>query len=277
MKRFWLVALLIFATVARADSVDSFTWSPLLRQFQAVTHSNGTKPLASPGGAAPASTCPVSANYTFTDTDGCAVLLVTTGSSTISVTLPAALSNIGRVLAVKKVDSGTGKIQVNRAGSDTIDGTSQLPILMQYGNLILHTLSSSTWGIEALIDGGTFTAAFNTGMSTATTNVTVTWRRTSLRNVTMELPASSASATATTSSWSTSGTPVPSEIRPTNSLRPIIMTINNGSTDASSGTAALFGFAVIATNGSLEVDRYANWTNGTANCGFQAINFAYTL
>jgi len=44
MKRL-LCLLLLLPTLALADAVDSFTWNPLLKQFQAVTHANGTKPI----------------------------------------------------------------------------------------------------------------------------------------------------------------------------------------------------------------------------------------
>jgi len=60
----------------------------------------------------------VSADYTILDGDGYRAIFVTTGSTDRTVTLPAAASNSGREIIVKKVDSGTGNVTV--AGN--IDG-----------------------------------------------------------------------------------------------------------------------------------------------------------
>lgn len=64
-----------------------------------------------------------SANYTILDTDGYELFLITTGSSAdVAITLPVAANNIGRRVTFKKVDTGTKKITITRAGGDTIDG-----------------------------------------------------------------------------------------------------------------------------------------------------------
>lgn len=59
----------------------------------------------------------VSANYTANPGDIC---IVTTGSSTIKITLPPVTS--GGPVVVKKIDSGTGDINVVTADGSTVDG-----------------------------------------------------------------------------------------------------------------------------------------------------------
>lgn len=58
-----------------------------------------------------------SANYTALNGD---VVLVTTGASAITVTLPTAAPDA--VVIVRKVDSGTGAVTVKTADGSTIDG-----------------------------------------------------------------------------------------------------------------------------------------------------------
>jgi hypothetical protein len=66
----------------------------------------------------------VTAATTITDDDGIGLLLVTTASSAITVTLPTASDNTNRVIRIKKVDSGSGKVTVDGEGSETIDGAT---------------------------------------------------------------------------------------------------------------------------------------------------------
>lgn len=61
----------------------------------------------------------VSANYTAQVGDTC---IVTTGSATITITLPAA--NTNGVVYVRKVDAGTGSVAVKTNDGSTIDGVS---------------------------------------------------------------------------------------------------------------------------------------------------------
>jgi len=132
MKRLWLIFALIFATSARADNIDKFTWNPTLGQIQAQTHANGTKQINAAGGSNTTGTCLRSGNYILTNNDGCELLLVTTGGSTATVTLPAAVSNTGRKITVQKADSGVGTLVVNRLGSDTINGSTTFTLVSQY-------------------------------------------------------------------------------------------------------------------------------------------------
>jgi hypothetical protein len=70
----------------------------------------------------------VTAAYTFTDTDGVEFLLVTTAATAMTMTLPTAADNTGRVITIRKVDTGAGKITVDGEGAETIDGNATVGI-----------------------------------------------------------------------------------------------------------------------------------------------------
>lgn len=110
-----------------------------------------------------------SANYTILTTDGYRAINVTTGALDRTITLPAASANTGRIVTLKKVDSGVGRILATRAGSDTMEGATQIIIGGQYGYLSLIS-DGTTWLILGLVDQGTFTATLTavTGTVTAT-------------------------------------------------------------------------------------------------------------
>jgi hypothetical protein len=74
---------------------------------------------------------------TITTRDGIEYLLVTTGASAFTVNLPAAASNTGRVITIRKVDSGAGKITVDGSGAETIDGNTTVGIWYQNDYLTL--------------------------------------------------------------------------------------------------------------------------------------------
>jgi len=74
----------------------------------------------------------VSAAYTVTDTDGVGLILVTTSTSAITITLPTANVNTNRIIAIKKVDTGTGKVTVDGESTETIDGETTLLLPRQY-------------------------------------------------------------------------------------------------------------------------------------------------
>lgn len=59
--------------------------------------------------------------------------LVTTGASNLSLTLPAVAS--GKMVIVKKIDSGAGTVTVVRGGSSTIDGATQKILYAQYESM----------------------------------------------------------------------------------------------------------------------------------------------
>lgn len=73
---------------------------------------------------------------------------VTTGSSNRVATLPAAVAgNVGAKYTIKKVDSGTGQVQVTRAGDDTIDGGTTVVLYHQHESVTLIVGAADTWYI----------------------------------------------------------------------------------------------------------------------------------
>ena len=59
--------------------------------------------------------------------------LVTTGGSNASITLPAVSS--GKIVRVKKVDSGSGLVIINRNNTDVIDGATSKTLYYQYESM----------------------------------------------------------------------------------------------------------------------------------------------
>ena len=85
-----------------------------------------------------------SADYTITDTDGVSGILMTTGASTQTVTLPTAADNTGRVIEFVKVDSGAGTFVIDGEGAETINGATTLTIEKQYSSVTL-ICNGSAW------------------------------------------------------------------------------------------------------------------------------------
>lgn len=68
------------------------------------------------------------ADYTVTDTDGIEVILMTTGGTDRTVTLPTAADNTYRKIKVVKVDNGSGKVTIDGEGAETINGATTVKI-----------------------------------------------------------------------------------------------------------------------------------------------------
>ena len=85
-------------------------------------------------------------SYPVTDSDGVSVLLVTTGGSNRTVTLPTAAANDGRVITIKKVDSGAGTLIIDGEGAETIDGDATKIITSIY-DFIEVICDGSAWHI----------------------------------------------------------------------------------------------------------------------------------
>ncbi len=80
-----------------------------------------------------------SADFTCWDDDAAGspkdLYLVTTGSSTITATLPAVAGSDptgGRVVTIMKVDSGGGSVTIDGNASETINGATTVSLSAQY-------------------------------------------------------------------------------------------------------------------------------------------------
>jgi hypothetical protein len=78
-----------------------------------------------------------SADATISDGDGYDTVLVTTGATSRTITLPTAADNAGRKLFIKKVDSGVGTVTVEGEGAETIDDSANYVITSQYAFVTL--------------------------------------------------------------------------------------------------------------------------------------------
>jgi len=87
-----------------------------------------------------------STNYTVTDTDGYGTILFTTGSGANVLTLPAVANNTNRIIAIRKVDSGTGTLAVTGASSEQIDAANTFTLYNQHECLIIQS-DGSSWHI----------------------------------------------------------------------------------------------------------------------------------
>ena len=110
-----------------------------------------------------------SADYTVTDTDGITTILMTTGASNRTVTLPTAADNTGRKLVVKKVDSGAGTCIVDGEGAETIDGGTTFTLYLQYASITL-TCDGTGWHVTETGSSAwvSFTTTVKYGATTAT-------------------------------------------------------------------------------------------------------------
>jgi hypothetical protein len=82
------------------------------------------------------------------------MVLVTTGATDRTITLPAGSNMLtGDTVEVHKVDSGSGKVSVARAGSDTIDGVTSIDIDSQYDYAKLRW-TGSYWSLIEYKDHG---------------------------------------------------------------------------------------------------------------------------
>jgi len=97
-------------------------------------------------GLNPSSTLAKSADYTVLSTDP-KIFLVTTAGSNRTMTLPAASAVGGQIYRFTKVDTGTGKLIIARAGSDTMGINANLTMELWYQDNYVDIMSdgSSRW------------------------------------------------------------------------------------------------------------------------------------
>ena len=92
----------------------------------------------------------VSNSYTITTTGAISTVLVTTGNTNRTITLPAVAANTGRSLRIKKTDSGTGTVTIATNGG-TIDGAAQNVLTAQY-SFVEIVCDGANWNVTAVWD-----------------------------------------------------------------------------------------------------------------------------
>jgi len=83
-------------------------------------------------------------DYEVKDDDGYDSILVITGASDRTITLPTAADNIFRVLKIIKVDAGEHKVIVDGEGSETVNGMASVNLLYQYNSVEIIS-NGSCW------------------------------------------------------------------------------------------------------------------------------------
>jgi hypothetical protein len=110
-----------------------------------------------------------SANYTILDNDGYSTILVTTGASNRTITLPTAADNAGREITVCKVDSGAGFVILDGEGSETIDGSTTKTVYFNNGKMHVVCDGVAWFLTSPIVETGTYTPTL-----TGSTNIAAT-------------------------------------------------------------------------------------------------------
>jgi hypothetical protein len=72
------------------------------------------------------------------------LVLVDAGSSGVTITLPSASSNTGRMYVIMKI-AGTANVTIQASGSDNINGSTSLTISSQWGKYTLMSAGGTQW------------------------------------------------------------------------------------------------------------------------------------
>jgi hypothetical protein len=85
-----------------------------------------------------------SANYTAVVGD---FILMTTGATDKTITLPLAASNLDGIINIKKIDNGAGHVIIDGNGAETIDGESTQVMISQWTNITIQS-DGTSWFIK---------------------------------------------------------------------------------------------------------------------------------
>lgn len=107
--------------------------------------------------------------YTAGTTDGFETFLVTTGATNRTFALPAAASNTGRIMLIRKVDSGVGKLTIDPNSTELINGLSTFDMHV-IGDFVNIACDGTGWYVTA--SRGTTGWTTFTPTTSWTTNVT---------------------------------------------------------------------------------------------------------
>lgn len=86
-----------------------------------------------------------SSTGTVTIADDDYVILADATSAAVTVNLPAAATNAGRMLVVKKIDSTANLVTIDGNGAETIDDSATQTITTQYTSLSLLCDGTEWW------------------------------------------------------------------------------------------------------------------------------------
>lgn len=140
--------------------------------FESLAAGTQGQRLVSQGAAAPiwsfSGRAAKSADYTVLDGDGFDAIDVTTSTSTITITLPTAADNTGRVITVRKVDSASGKVTVDGEGSETVSGDPSVDLALKWDAVTLMC-DGTGWVPQTYYQSLNVTTAPSTGGGTSPT------------------------------------------------------------------------------------------------------------
>lgn len=115
-----------------------------------------------------------SADYAVLDNDRARTILVTTGGTDRTITLPASANNLDRIITIKKIDSGAGKVTVDGNSSETIDGATTLDLFLQYDQITVQC-DGSNWHIIHKYLAPQIVSADADGTQTVSDNAAITF------------------------------------------------------------------------------------------------------
>lgn len=84
-------------------------------------------------------------DYTILDNDNVKTILMSTGAIDRTVFLPIASNNIYRIINIKKIDSGIGKVTIDGNGTETIDNALTKDLISQYDHLTIQSDGNNWW------------------------------------------------------------------------------------------------------------------------------------
>lgn len=87
----------------------------------------------------------VNVTTTYTVADNVFYVRADATAGAFTVTLPAASSNEGRMLAVCKIDAGGNAVTVAASGSDTIQGSATISLAAQWNKALIISNGNNGW------------------------------------------------------------------------------------------------------------------------------------
>lgn len=183
-----------------------------------------------------------SANYTVLDNDNVRAIIMTTGASDKTITLPTAADNSGRFIFIVKDDNTAGDVIIDGEGAETINGNTTYTISGQYG--FAEVVCDGT-GWVVTKDYSFASVSFSTTFSGGALLCTRVGRQITL--------ATDAGMTHSLSAAPVETGIVPAKFRPTSAFNTIYYM--NGS---------LVAMVSISTSGAFQCD-YRDWAGSTSD------------